>query len=58
MKTVLRALLAAAVITFIDFLDNTASPNYLNLIREFIIFFGMLLVTFYVIRKIEERKKK
>ncbi len=58
MKTVLRALLAAAVITFIDFLDNTASPNYLNLIREFIIFFSTLLVIFYVIRKIEEHKKK
>lgn len=55
MGTVLRALLASIVINVMSLLDGAALD--MGLFRNFIIYFVVLWITFYIIRKVEERKE-
>ena len=56
MGTVLRALLASIIITFLSWLDGV--PVDLYLLRKFVIYFVVLWITFSIMKKVEERKGK
>lgn len=55
MGTTLRALLASIVINVMSLLNGAALD--MSLFRNFIIYFIVLWITFYIIRKVEERKE-
>ena len=55
MGTALRAMLASIVINLISLLNGSAFD--LHLLRNFVIYFAVLWLTFYIIKKVEDRKE-
>lgn len=51
----MRALLASSIIALISLIEG--APADLYLLRKFIISFAGLCVAYYIIKRIEERKK-